>query len=58
MSKRLTIILAVLLSLAGSLCAQPVSKEKEKESTYGEKTFAGLELRPIDVNANAWDSTL
>src|SRR5437764_13385179 len=39
MSRRLTCIL--FLSLAVNPCAQ------EKESNYGEKTFAGLELRPI-----------
>src|SRR5437899_818398 len=39
MSRRLTCIL--FLSLAVTLGAQ------EKESKYGEKTFAGLELRPI-----------
>src|SRR5437763_16361106 len=39
MSRRLTCIL--FLSLAVTLGAQ------EKDSNYGEKTFAGLELRPI-----------
>src|SRR5438270_9405972 len=47
MSKRLTSILAVFLSLAITLHAQPAADAKEKESKYGEKTFAGLELRPL-----------
>ena len=50
MAKRLTFILAVFLSFA--LFAQPAKKadapdSKEKESKYGEKTFAGLTLREI-----------
>src|SRR5437868_1661025 len=47
MSKRLTSILAVFLSLAATLHAQPASDSKEQESKYGEKTFAGLELREL-----------
>src|SRR5438132_9279834 len=39
MNQRIISILAVFLSLAVSLYAQ--------ESKYGEKTFAGLELRPL-----------
>src|SRR5436305_983687 len=39
--------LLFLLALAVSLHAQPADDAKEKESKYGEKTFAGLELRPI-----------
>src|SRR5438128_7120867 len=46
MHQRLTCLLAVF-ALAVSLHAQPTDDEKEKESKYGEKTFAGLELRPI-----------
>jgi photosystem II stability/assembly factor-like uncharacterized protein len=45
MRQRLTCILAVCLSLAVTLHAQ--SDSKEKESKYGEKTFAGLALREI-----------
>ncbi|MEA2164453.1 MAG: hypothetical protein QOK37_2580 [Thermoanaerobaculia bacterium] len=59
MAKRLTCILAVLFSFGLFLNAQPAKKAvaptsdskekdaKEKESKYGEKTFAGLELREI-----------
>ena len=49
MSQRLTCILAVFLSLTWTLQAQTKeeSDSKEKESKYGEKTFAGLELRPL-----------
>ncbi len=59
MVKRLACILVVFLSFGVFLGAQPpkkadapapASKEKdakEKESKYGEKTFAGLELREI-----------
>src|SRR6266849_2840005 len=63
MSQRLTCILVVFLSLAVTLHAQSTKKEaqaaastradtsasdsEEKESKYGEKTFAGLELRPL-----------
>src|ERR1700687_880435 len=39
MNQRITGILAVFLSLTATLLAQ--------ESKYGEKTFAGLELRPL-----------
>src|SRR5437870_8913338 len=46
MHQRLTCLLAVF-ALAVSLHAQPTDDEKEKESKYGEKTFAGLELRPL-----------
>src|SRR5438552_9239713 len=45
MRQRLAAFLAVLLAIAISLHAQ--STEDEKDSKYGEKTFAGLELRPI-----------
>src|SRR5947209_3211822 len=44
MRLRLTTLLALLLALAVSLHAQDAD---EKDSKYGEKTFAGLELRPI-----------
>src|SRR5881392_2493884 len=51
MSQRFSSILALFLSLAATLGAQPTSPSasdaKEKEEKYGEKTFAGLELRPI-----------
>ena len=52
MAKRLTYILAVFLSFGTFLSAQPAKKAdapdaKEKESKYGEKTFAGLNLREI-----------
>ena len=56
MSKRIALVLAVFLSLTVTLHAQSTKKEaeaasapdsKEKESKYGEKTFAGLELRPL-----------
>lgn len=52
MAKRLTCILAVFLSFGLFLGAQPAKKAdtsdaKEKESKYGEKTFAGLNLREI-----------
>src|SRR5881392_2593650 len=51
MSQRFSSILALFLSLAATLGAQPTSPSasdaKEKESKYGEKTFAGLELRPL-----------
>ncbi len=62
MRQRFACTLAVILSLAASLFAQPAKKDakaakasaptaapdsKEKESKYGEKTFAGLELREI-----------
>src|SRR5438552_18727504 len=45
MRQRLAAFLAVLLAIAISLHAQ--STEDEKDSKYGEKTFAGLELRPL-----------
>lgn len=50
MAKRLTFILIVFLSFG--VFAQPAKKadasdSKEKESKYGEKTFAGLALREI-----------
>jgi len=52
MAKRLTCFLAVFLSFGLFLGAQPAKKAdtpdaKEKESKYGEKTFAGLNLREI-----------
>jgi photosystem II stability/assembly factor-like uncharacterized protein len=59
MAKRLTCILVVFVSFGVFLNAQPAKKAdarapaskekdaKEKESKYGEKTFAGLELREI-----------
>jgi photosystem II stability/assembly factor-like uncharacterized protein len=52
MAKRLSCILAVFLSFGVFLNAQPAKKAdapdaKEKESKYGEKTFAGLNLREI-----------
>jgi photosystem II stability/assembly factor-like uncharacterized protein len=59
MRQRIISILAVVLSLAASLHAEPAKKAdapaaaskekdaKEKEPKYGEKTFAGLELREI-----------
>ncbi len=59
MAKRLTCILVVFISFGVFLNAQPAKKAdapapaskekdaKEKESKYGEKTFAGLELREI-----------
>ncbi|HXA19809.1 MAG TPA: glycosyl hydrolase [Thermoanaerobaculia bacterium] len=52
MAKRFTFILAVFLSFGLFLGAQPAKKAdapdtKEKESKYGEKTFAGLNLREI-----------
>jgi photosystem II stability/assembly factor-like uncharacterized protein len=47
MSKRLTSILAVFLSSVVTLHAQSTLDSKEKESKYGEKTFAGLELRSL-----------
>ena len=46
MRQRLTCLLAVF-ALAVSLHAQPSDDAKEKESKYGEKTFAGLELREL-----------
>src|SRR2546430_2342443 len=46
MHQRLTCLLAVF-ALAVSLHAQPTDDAKEKESKYGEKTFAGLELREL-----------
>jgi photosystem II stability/assembly factor-like uncharacterized protein len=45
LSQRLTSLLALSLCLALTVHAD--SKEKENESKYGEKTFAGIELRPI-----------
>jgi photosystem II stability/assembly factor-like uncharacterized protein len=59
MRQRFVCTLAVTLALVTSLHAQPAKKDakdakavastdsKEKESKYGEKTFAGLELREI-----------
>jgi photosystem II stability/assembly factor-like uncharacterized protein len=47
LSNRLSSLLAVSLSFALTIHAQSASDSKEKESKYGEKTFAGLELRPI-----------
>jgi photosystem II stability/assembly factor-like uncharacterized protein len=55
MAKRLICILAVFLTFAVFLNAQPAQKTgtpeksnaKEKESKYGEKTFSGLALREI-----------
>lgn len=59
MRQRIISILVVVLSVVGSLLAQPAKKAdapasaskekdtKEKESKYGEKTFSGLELREI-----------
>src|SRR5258705_10788360 len=50
MGQRLTCTFAVVLSLVGSLAAQPTknaTEPNEKDSKYGEKTFAGMELRPI-----------
>ena len=49
MNLRITSILVFSLSLASNLHAQPTSDSKEKESKYGEKTFAGLELRPLGL---------
>src|SRR4051794_31462200 len=42
--RRLTLL---FLLFAVSLHAQPADDSKDKDSKYGEKTFAGLELRPI-----------
>jgi photosystem II stability/assembly factor-like uncharacterized protein len=47
MRLRLACTLAVLLAIAVSLHAQPADDAKEKDSKYGEKTFAGLELREL-----------
>jgi photosystem II stability/assembly factor-like uncharacterized protein len=47
MNQRITRILVVSLSLALTAHAQSTPDSKEKESKYGEKTFAGLELRPL-----------
>jgi photosystem II stability/assembly factor-like uncharacterized protein len=57
MNRRLTWILALVVSLALPLAAQPAAEKKDakdskeskeaKESKYGEKTFTGLQLREI-----------
>lgn len=47
MRQRLASILTLFLALAVSLHAQPADDSNGKDSKYGEKTFAGLELRPI-----------
>jgi photosystem II stability/assembly factor-like uncharacterized protein len=53
MTRRFACFLAVLITLTLPLFAAAPDtkdnkdKDKEKESKYGEKTFAGLELRPI-----------
>jgi photosystem II stability/assembly factor-like uncharacterized protein len=47
MRLRLACTLAILLALTVSLHAQPADDANGKESKYGEKTFAGLELRPL-----------
>src|SRR5256714_2320949 len=46
MRQRLACLLALFL-LTVSLHAQPADDANEKESKYGEKTFAGLELREL-----------
>src|SRR5882762_7640142 len=52
MRQRIICMLVLVLSLVASLHAQPAKKAdapdaKEKDSKYGEKTFAGFELREI-----------
>src|ERR1043166_5584611 len=48
MSKRLALTLLLSIVCAFSLtAAEPQKPEKEKSDKYGEKTFAGLELRNI-----------